>query len=189
MLTDAEILKNMKSGEITISPFKRLNLGANSYDLRIGDRIRSLKYNNAKITIDLTAENQYNFYDIDLPYMLLPKELIIFTSKEVVGCRCETLGLLSPRSNLSRSGLIFQFSQLLDTGFKGIVSGVIYNPMDASFWIPKNLRVMQIMFTRVPGEFFKRYNERKWSKNTNQFKIEDIKYKPDKEWRRADAKL
>lgn len=179
MLTDGEILKNMKSGEITISPFKRLNLGANSYDLRIGDRIRSLRYNFHEI--DLTKKDQYIFLDFDLPYSLLPGGTIIFTSKEVVGCRRETIGWLSPRSNLSRSGLIFHFSNLLDTGFKGIVSGTIYNPTRSVFAIPKNLRVMQIMFDYNRGKLLKAYNERKWSKNTNQFKIEDVKYKPDKE--------
>lgn len=180
MLTDGEIIKEIKCNEIVITPFKRLNLGANSYDLRIGDRIRSLRYCNHEI--DLAKKNQYNFLDSDLPYALMPGELIIFISKEVVGCRNETIGLLSPRSNLSRSGLIFQFSTLLDTGFKGVVSGTIYNPMRNSFIIPKNLRVMQIMFDYIRNDkLLKNYNERKWSKNTSQFSIEDVKYKPDKE--------
>lgn len=181
MLTDNEILAQMQKGEILIKPFERKNLGPNSYDIRIGSRVRSLKYNFK--TIDLTKLDQYTFMDQDLPYALDPEDIIIFSSKEVLGCGKKTIGLLSPRSNLSRSGLVFQFSHLLDTGFCGVVSGMVYNPTRATIIIPKGLRVMQIMFDFNYGGLATQYKERQSSKNTNQFSIEDIKYKPDKEWR------
>lgn len=180
MLTDREILANMIHGEISIKPFRRKNLGPNSYDITIGERVRSLKFNCE--TIDLTKTDQYNFLDSPLPYELEPGETIIFVSDERIGCKNETTGTLSPRSSLSRTGLIFQFSSLLDTGFYGILSGAIYNATHSTIIIPENLRVMQIMFDYNTGSLAKKYNERKWSKNTNQFDFESVKYKPDKEW-------
>ena len=179
MLTDARILKYMVIGEIIIKPFNKNNLGANSYDITIGDRVRSLKFNS--VTIDLKKDWQYILQDVNLPYTIMPNETIIFTSKETIGCKNDTIGLLSPRSNLSRTGLIFQFSHLLDTGFTGILSGTIHNPTRAAFIIPENLRVMQIMFDHNDGAIAKKYNERELSKNTNQVVFESVKYRPDKE--------
>ena len=180
MLTDSEILTNLKTGEIVIEPFKKKNLGSNSYDIRIANRIRSLKF--TVNDIDLTKADQYIYFDTNLPYSIQPNETIIFTSKERVGCWGNTIGLLSPRSNLTRTGLIFQFSHLLDTGFNGILSGTIHNPTVAVITIPENLRIMHIMFAYNDGVLKTPYNERKWSKNIKQDNIEDVVYRPDKEW-------
>ena len=180
MLTDMEILRCMERGEIVIEPFKEKNLGSNSYDLRIAGRVRSFKFNNGGI--DLSKQHQYNYLDTNLPYTITPGETILFITQERVGCMRETIGLLSPRSNLARSGLIFQFSNLLDTGFNGVLSGTIHNPTNACITIPENLRIMQIMFDYNTGELKTPYNERKWSKNVGQANIEDAKYKPDKEF-------
>lgn len=180
MLTDHEILKNMQSGEIHISPFETNNLGPNSYDIRIGDKVRSLKFNTA--VIDLKYGSQYNFMEQELPYHITPGETILFSSKETLGCCKKTAGLLSPRSNLARSGLGFTMSSLLDTGFFGVISGAMHNFTKATLIIPRDLRVAQIMYIYNDGELEQPYNKRWLSKNTAQFSIEDIKYRPDKEW-------
>jgi len=182
MMTDKEIIKNIEDGEIIITPFYGKNLGSNSYDITIGNRIRSLKFNCGNI--DLAKQDQYNYLDTNLPYAISPGETIVFSSKETFGCKSKTLGIIAARSNLSRTGLIFQSSSLLDTGFIGVLSGAIHNTTQSSIIIPENLRVMQIMFVYNAGSLIKKYNDRNWSKNVNQFNIEDIVYKPDKEFRK-----
>ena len=180
MLTDSAIMQAMESGEIVISPFNRKNLGANSYDITIAPEVRRINKMNSCI---VSLKHEYsNYSDFKLPFTILPREMLLFASKERLGCLRRTCGIISPRSNLSRSGLIFQFSHLLDTGFNGIISGSILNAAPHAITIPENLRIAQIMFHNIEGELLEAYNERKWSKNIGQTGIENIFYRPDKEW-------
>lgn len=180
MLSDGKILEYIEAGEIIITPFISNNLGPNSYDLRIGSTVKKL--DDCRKVKDL-SKHSHDYTLMGLPLILIPGETILFCTQEVIGVKQRTLGLLGTRSNLARSGLQFQFSPLIDTGFKGIVSGAIHNPTKMTYKIPKNLRVLQVMFQEVNGDIVQTYNKRKWSKNLEQFDINSIEYKVDKEFK------
>ena len=179
MLTDNEILKLIKEREIVLEPFNRDNLGANSYDLTINENVRIL---NQFTTMDISKDIPATIKQT-LPVVLSPHDTIIFKTNEIVGCKSKTLGILSTRSNLSRFPLPIWYSNLVDTGFTGFISGAITNINDFNIVIPKNFRIMQVMFMRTDGKVEQSYLERKWSKNTAQFGDTNVpEYKIDKEW-------
>ena len=179
MLSDTEILKYLKEGEIVIEPFDRNSLGPNSYDLHLDDVAKVPVSSSA---VDITKGNiEYDI--VKLPYCIPPGGAIIAQTKEIVGCRRKTVGILSERSNLARLPLIFSYSKLLDTGFIGKLSCAIINPNPFPVVIHPNYRFLQIMFFHVEGEVMIPYDKRKSSKNLSQFSINDIVFKPDVEWR------
>ena len=175
MLSDKEILRLMEEGEIVIEPFDRRWLGPNSYDLHLDENIK------IPVNIPDITKNEKVYKRAKLPYTIPPFGSIIVQTKEIVGCRSKTLGILSERSNLARLPLIFSYSKLLDTGFIGHLSAAIFNPNPFPVTIHPNYRFLQIMFMRVDGEVMQTYDKRKWSKNLDQFG-EVPEFKPDKEW-------
>lgn len=179
MLSDTEIIKHISSGEITVRPFNRANLGANSYDLTIAPKVKFLQYSDSPVDLSKPCTD---YVEWKLPQIICPKDVMVFTTKETVGCDTRMLGILSPRSNLARSGLIFQFSALVDSGFDGVLSGMAINATSRRIRVPKNLRVMQIMFMRVDGSVWQPYKKRYSSKNIKQTDIGQVHYKADKEF-------
>ena len=180
MLGSKEIKKLIAEGEIAISPFKEENLGPNSYDLTISGAVKILA--NEQMPFGL-SQDTFAYTKKFLPCVLKGFETLVFSTEEIVGCKSCTLGLLSARSNLSRTGLVFQFSSLLDTGFKGVLSGAIINPTPQCFTIPAGLRPLQIMFDYAEGGCERLYGERKSSKNTAQLSHRDVAFKPDVEFK------
>lgn len=176
MLTDKEILKELKKKEnLIIEPFKRENLGPNSYDLTIYPIIKIFKKEN-KIK---TLKEKFEMEKVNLPYELKPNESLIFMTNEIIAVKKNFVGLLSPRSNLSRSPLIFSMSFLVDTGFVGRVSGKITNMGFDPILIYPNIRIIQLMVFKIHKVLIS-YDKRYLSKNLDQF-IEVPEYKPDKD--------
>ena len=98
MLSDAEILRYLKEGEIVIEPFDRNSLGPNSYDLHLDDVAKvPIPFTLEDSAVDITKGN-INYNTVKLPYCMRPRSAIIVQTKEIVGCRRKTVGILSERS-------------------------------------------------------------------------------------------
>lgn len=179
MLSDSKIMELMEQGEIIIKPFKRKNLGANSYDLTLSSKVRLVLKQD---TIDMT-KNIPETKEIDLPLTLFQGDSIIFQTNEIVGVQSTTVGMLSERSNFCRLPLRLNYSKLIDTGFVGTISAVLTNIAPFPVVIRPNYRIIQVMFFKVDGEIEKDYKQRDWSKNLNQFGESVPEYKVDKEWK------
>jgi len=174
MLSDGKVLEAMRTGKIKIKPFERKHLGPNSYDLAIHDIVKHHKIANSQFSL---AGQAREYYTWALPNSLRPGQTWTCATSEVVGCKENTLGILSLRSNASRTGLIFQFSHLLDTGFEGVLSFSVHNPTPETFIIPKGWRPLQIMFMHTCGKVSVPYDKRTTSKNTKQKSINEVNYK------------
>ena len=116
ILTDTEINKAIESGKIIITPFNPSNLGSNSYDITISNK---LKIYDEYI---LDVKKQPRTIDIEIPengFELKPGELYLATSNEYT----ETHGLVpfcEGKSSLGRFGLnIHQTAGKGDIGFCG----------------------------------------------------------------------
>ena len=184
MLSDKKIMDLMKEEEIIIKPFKRENLGPNSYDLTLSKKAKFIAA--MADPFDLTSDNIIDYMEISLPFVLKPGRILVFMTNEIVGCKTKTLGIISQRSSLARLPLVINFSNLLDTGFVGVLSGAMINQTDFNLYIKPDIRILQIMFESVDGEVKRRYDERKWSKNLNQLGFEVPEFKVDKEWRKEE---
>ena len=182
MLSDVQIMDFIDSGEIVIEPFKHKNLGPNSYDLTLHKKIMvPWTPENGEVDVTKTIPR---YIEKELPYSIPPHGSIVVRSNEIIGVKEKTLGILSARSNLARLPLILSYSTLIDTGFKGFITAVLYNPNPFPVRIVPNYRFMQVMFDYVDGVISTPYDKRTWSKNLDQFgDIYPPGFKIDKEWR------
>ena len=147
MLTGEEIKKQVSLGKIHIEPFFEENLNPNSYNFKLGNK---LKVYRGKI-LDSAKEN-------DFEEIIIPKEgLVLEPNKLYLGNTVEEIGsdsfvpIMQARSSVGRLGLfIYLNSGLGDLGFKrqwtlelGVVQPLRIYP---------NMKVGQITFWEVIGE-------------------------------------
>jgi len=115
ILTGKEIKKQVNLGKIHIQPFIEENLNPNSYNFRLGDK---LKIYTEKI-LDSAKQNQ--FIEITIPeegYILEPNKLYLGHTIEEMGSDFFA-PTMQARSSVGRLGLyIYLNSGLGDIGFK-----------------------------------------------------------------------
>ena len=118
MLTGHEILKQVKRNNIIIEPFNIEQLNPNSYNVRLGDRLKV--YERGAI-LDLKQDNKcYN--EIVIPkegFVLLPDTLYIGATKEIIGSD-KYISAIDGRSSIGRLGMqIHLTAGFGDIGFQG----------------------------------------------------------------------
>jgi len=115
ILTGEEIKKQVSLGKIHIEPFSEENLNPNSYNFRLGNK---LKIYTEKI-LDSAKEN--NFKEITIPeegLLLKPNILYLGNTVEEIGSDF-FVPIMQARSSIGRLGLfIYLNSGLGDLGFK-----------------------------------------------------------------------
>lgn len=151
-LTGNEILTELNRGKISITPFDKKNLGANSYDVRLAPTLH-------RVTSEILDFNQKIEYEaITIPaegYTLLPNEFYLGVTLEHTSTELY-LPILDGRSTVARYGLsIHQTAGFGDIGFSGhwtleitVVKPTVVYP---------GMRIAQISFDRVQGEIHKKY--------------------------------
>jgi len=115
ILTGEEIKKQVCSGNIHIKPFIKKNLNPNSYNFRLGDK---LKIYTCKV-LDAACKN--NFKEVVIPkkgFVLRPNKLYLGHTIEEMGSDF-FVPTMQARSSVGRLGLyIYLNSGLGDIGFK-----------------------------------------------------------------------
>lgn len=115
ILTGKEIKKQVNSGKIHIRPFIEENLNPNSYNFRLGNK---LKIYTEKI---LDSAKQNKFIEITIPeegFILEPNKLYLGHTIEEMGSNFFA-PIMQARSSVGRLGLyIYLNSGLGDIGFK-----------------------------------------------------------------------
>jgi deoxycytidine triphosphate deaminase len=144
ILTGNEIKKQVELGRIHINPFLPENLNPNSYNFRLGNKLKIYKSE----TLDSAVENEY--YEVTIPesgYVLQPNQLYLGHTIEEMGSDYYA-PIMQARSSVGRLGLyIYLNSGLGDIGFKkqwtlelhAIHALKIYPGMKVGqmlFWVP-----------------------------------------------------
>jgi rifampicin phosphotransferase len=115
ILTGSEINRQVLRGKIHISPFVRENLNPNSYNFRLGNKLKIYK---SKI-LDPAKENK--FEEVEIPeggFVLKPGKLYLGHTIEEMGSDF-FVPTMQARSSIGRLGLyIYLNSGLGDIGFK-----------------------------------------------------------------------
>ena len=152
ILTGSEIIKEFLFGRIRISPFDIDNIGPNSCDLTLSNKLLVYK---DKI-LDFKSENQAD--EIVIP----DSGYVLEQGKFYLGCTNEATGsshytpMLQGRSSVARLGLITHLSAGFgDLGWYGqwTLEMVPY----VSIKIYPNMRICQVFFTKMSG-LLTRYN-------------------------------
>ena len=167
MQVDNEILSQLNSGDLVITPFDQQYLGPSSYDISIGNR-----YYTPNITHSTDYYNTWNsnqelwwgpvsapFTDKRIhglePYqehiILPPKGVRLATSREEVQIPDYLSALCIPRSSIYRLGLQLD-TTYVDPGYKGRLTFVIHNPLNCNLVLPVGTRIAQLVFLRSEVE-------------------------------------
>ncbi|MBT7903731.1 dCTP deaminase [Candidatus Woesearchaeota archaeon] len=154
ILTKTEILKEIKSKRIKITPFKNLNLGPASYDLTLADEFRVFKKNVDffevtneadfhRVTKKITAKN----------YMLMPGEMILGITREKISIPEDMCGWLQGRSRFARVGLTVHITaSFMQPGINNKQVLEIFNAGPIPLKLCVGTKVCQLIFQRCEGK-------------------------------------
>lgn len=161
LLSGLEIERHLGHDAIFIDPFDRKNLGPNSYNLTLNDRL--LVY--TEDILDMKKDNEYK-------YITIPKEgLVLKPNKLYLGRTNEyttTKGfvpMLEGRSSIGRLGLFVHVTAGFgDVGFEGFWTLEIHciEPIR----IYPNVPICQIYYHTILGEY-EPYSSKKYHQNSD----------------------
>jgi len=147
ILSGKEILKEFKGGRIHINPFVVENIGTNSYDFRLGEKLRFY----SKPVLDTKAFNE--FEEIVIPedgFLLEPDKVYLGHSMEEMGSDNYT-PLIQAKSSFGRLGLsVCLNSGLGDIGYKNQWTLLLYSPQPLKVY--KGEKIGQIYFLETRGK-------------------------------------
>lgn len=153
LLSKAEIRVRYSRRELRIDPFNEDQLGPNSYDVQLGDKLLIYKDE----ILDSRAENK--FIEIDIPeegFVMRPGILYLGTTVEKIWAGKDVVGQIDGRSSIARLGIVNHltagFSQV---GFDGkwTLEMTCVHPVK----IYKNMRIGQVYFHTVEGPIYDTY--------------------------------
>lgn len=185
LLNYDEIQEQINQGELNINPFKIENLGPNSYDLTINEKIQLLHQGGTSecgFFCPTDPDKNPGYEGRLLPHFLYPGDAIRCSTKEVVTFKSKTYGIIFTRSNLSRFPIYINHGPLVDTGYSGVLSFVITNNSHNLIRIEPNMRVLQLLFYTCNPMSVK-YFDRKNSKNKGQISGTVPGFNVDKEFK------
>lgn len=141
MLVKSEIIKEIKKGKISITPFKEKNLNPNSYDLTLGSRLLIYTSN----IIDVKAKQPTLIFDIpEEGFILTPGELYLTQVNESISSN-DFISGVQGKSGLARLGLsVHQTAGFGDIGFKG--KYVLELSVLKHLIVYKDMRIAQLFF-------------------------------------------
>lgn len=172
----------LASNEINIENFIISSLGPVSYDFSLNEEVRYIKNKKFSLnkTIDITKPDNFGRFK-KLPVILKKGDVIIFSSKEKITLPPYISGIVYARSSLTKLPILFNIPGLIDPGFSGSISGVIYNFSSRKLLI-KEMRICQVVL-HLHNTVKEHYGVRRISKNQNQYGKNSLMSKTDFEFK------
>ena len=169
ILSDTEILKQVNKGNIFIDKFNENNLGSNSYDVTLNEKLAV--YIHKRLDVD-SVYSDNDLREIIIPetgLILEPGELYLGLTNEIVGTE-KYVPILEGRSSMARLGLTVHLSAGYgDAGFTG--RWVLEITVEKPLRIKPNIRIAQIGFIKIKGKVKNLYKNKKGAHYNNQYKI------------------
>lgn len=161
ILTDRQILAEMKRGSIVIKPFKRTYLGSNSYDVHLGNWLAMYKDE----ILDAKMHNRVSYFRIP------PEGLILVPSKLYLGVTHEYtethrhVPFLEGKSSIGRLGI-----DIHATAGKGDIGFCNTWTLEISVRQPvriyADMPIGQLIYFEVNGDVEIPYNKKRNAKYT-----------------------
>ncbi|MFH1546991.1 MAG: dCTP deaminase [bacterium] len=150
ILCDTSIARKIKTGEITISPFRKSQLQPASYDLTLDNEFL-LFDKNQEVCIDVRKPVKNNMKRIkikkDEPFILHPGEFALANVYEITGVNDKHVGWLMGKSSLGRLGLIIHATAgFLDPGNKLRLTLELSNVGSLPIKLYYEMKIAQIAF-------------------------------------------
>lgn len=150
VLSDKDIIKEIKKGEIIVKPFKKENVQPASVDLHLDKHF--LVFNtidNFVIDVREKAENLMTpkTLEKDKAFILQPKQFALGLIKEETGVSARLVGRLEGKSSLGRLGLIIHTTAgYLDPGNSLKMTLELFNAGPLPIKLYYNMKIAQMAF-------------------------------------------
>lgn len=163
VLSDFEIKKRLKAGDITIKPIIDwdIQIQPASVDLRLGNSFIVYKYTTN--ILDLKSSDFSQYYDIveindNGSYLLMPHSFVLGTTLEWIRVPADLVARVDGRSTLGRLGvLIHATAGYVDPGFEGNITLELSNANVMPINLYPGMRICQISFETLLGIVDKPY--------------------------------
>lgn len=153
ILTKKEVLKEIKSGRIKITPFSKRNLGPASYDLTLDDKFREFRAHKTINVKNNTNYKNYSTYFKAKSVVLLPNDFVLGVTKERIKLPKDICAWLSGRSRFARLGLaVHVTANFVQPNINNVQVLEIRNLSEVPLKINAGTKVCQIMFERCEGK-------------------------------------
>lgn len=155
ILTRDEILKEIRSGNITITPFDASKIGPGSVDLHLGEDFRIFKKVHDIVDINEMTNYEEMTELIHAPegIVLMPGETILGITREVIKLAPNICGWLEGRSRFARVGLLVHISaSFMQPGINNqqVLEMTSFSPMPLR--IHPGTAICQFIFQKTIGE-------------------------------------
>lgn len=175
ILGDADIKQFVEDGILNISPFTVRQLNPNSYDLRIGDKLKTYIRRFHNSVLDCKKDNPTDefYFDDEIGYILEPGKVYLAQTKEEIHLKGDAkpsiCATLMGKSSLGRLGLDVHISAgFIDTGFKGKI--VLELRVEEPLKIYAGMPIAQLKF-EMSTPVAQPYDVKRNSKYNNQQEI------------------
>ena len=154
MLSKNEILKEIRKGNLKVTPFDKKNVGPCSIDLRLGNNFRRFKSKKKMFLVNENV-NENNFsqkFNLKNNEFLIIKsgELVLGTTLEKIKLNNSICGKLDGRSRFARIGLMVHVSSsLVQPGVNNVQVLEIINLSPFTLSIQPGLKICQITFHKL----------------------------------------
>jgi len=169
MLSDSEILEEIKKGNIVIEPFRREQLNSNSYDVRLGEYY-ARGTSQTQLLDPFNKEDVSSYWDIrraDNVIWINPGETILAHTQEMIGGKNNIASKMNARSSLGRIGIsVCKCAGFGDVGFINKWTMEITNHLPTTVVLHVGMRIAQISFFRVGyvlKEYKGKYGQEEWT--------------------------
>jgi dCTP deaminase len=159
ILTDTQILEEMRKRTIVISPYNRKYLGSNSYDVHLGEWLAMYK----EEILDAKLHNHVNYFRIPKEGLILvPSKLYLGVTKEYTETH-RHVPFLEGKSSIGRLGI-----DIHATAGKGDIGFCNTWTLEISVRQPvriyAGMPIGQLIYFEVAGEVDIPYNKKKSAK-------------------------
>lgn len=155
ILSDQEILANIASGDIVIEPFRREDLGTNSYDVHLGKMLATYK----NPILDAKSHNEIEYLEMpESGYLLEPKTLYLGITEEYTETH-RHVPFLEGKSSVGRLGI-----DIHATAGKGDIGFCNFWTLEISVKLPvrvyAGMPIGQIIYFAVKGDVLVPYHKK-----------------------------
>ncbi|MCK6604303.1 MAG: dCTP deaminase [Ignavibacteriaceae bacterium] len=174
ILSDKKILDEISKGNIVIEPFRRENLGTNSYDVALGKWL-ALYENDI---LDARVHNKIKVFEIpEEGYVLMPNRLYLGVTEEYTETR-NFVPFLEGKSSVGRLGIdIHATAGKGDAGFCN--NWTLEISVKQPVRIYSGMPIGQIIYFEIAGEIETPYDRKKSAKynERTEFPVESMMFK------------
>lgn len=150
ILSDYDIRTYQERGALEISPYSRNQINPASYDVRLGETIRTFPPSNEPLDLrDLTPHTKVSVIP-DEGWVLEPGDFLLGTTEERVYIPEDMVCMVNGKSSLGRLGiLVHATAGYVDPGFEGEITLEISNLLPRPVILYKGMRIAQLVFAKM----------------------------------------